>query len=194
MKFLHGGRQQGVGWRLPAGPGWLFALCLFLGPITVHARAAVLAEWHGTVTAVVDGDTVRVRPLAGGKPVSVRIDGIDAPEICQPGGKASRLALRARVLRHEVRVLAYAHDDYGRVIARLEIGQQDIGRWLVSQGHAWSYRHRSSDGPYAAEQAHAQGARLGLFSAGASGPLVYPGDFRRQNGSCFSRHKRGDQG
>ena len=187
------GWRQGVSRRVLAGPGWLLALLFSLGPVTVHARAAVLADWHGTVTAVVDGDTVRVRPPGGGKPVSVRIDGIDAPEICQPGGKASRLALRARVLRHEVHVLAHAHDDYGRVIARLEIGQQDIGRWMVSQGQAWSYRHRSSAGPYAAEQARAQGAGLGLFAAGATGPLMYPGDFRRQNGSCFSRHKRGDK-
>jgi micrococcal nuclease len=190
MKYLQGLRQQGLGVRVPAGLGWLFALFIFLGPVTVHARAAALADWYGTVTAVVDGDTVRVRPLAGGKPVSVRIDGIDAPEICQTGGKASRLALRARVMNQQVHVLAVAHDDYGRVVARLEIGQQDVGRWLVSQGHAWSYRHRSSAGPYAAEQSHAQGAGLGLFAPGAGGPLVYPGDFRRNNGSCFARHKR----
>ncbi|MDP3310892.1 MAG: thermonuclease family protein, partial [Polaromonas sp.] len=56
-------------------------------------QAGAAQPWQGTVTRVSDGDTLWVRPAAGGKPLKVRIDGIDAPEICQAGGRAARKAL-----------------------------------------------------------------------------------------------------
>ena len=55
------------------------------------------AAWFGVVTYVVDGDTVRVRPPGGGKPVSIRLEGIDAPEICQSGGPLTREAVQSRL-------------------------------------------------------------------------------------------------
>ena len=56
------------------------------------------------VTRVFDGDTLWVKPVAGGRYRKLRIDGIDAPEICQGGGAASRDALAARVLNQVVEV------------------------------------------------------------------------------------------
>ena len=56
------------------------------------------------VTRVFDGDTLWVKPVAGGRYRKLRIDGIDAPEICQRGGAASRDALAARVLNQVVEV------------------------------------------------------------------------------------------
>lgn len=47
----------------------------------------MLSVWLGIVTYVIDGDTLYVRPVEGGTTVNVRIDGIDAPEICQVGGQ-----------------------------------------------------------------------------------------------------------
>ncbi|MDO9358012.1 MAG: thermonuclease family protein, partial [Polaromonas sp.] len=55
------------------------------------------ASWQGTVTHVTDGDTLWVKPSSGGKALKIRIHGIDAPEICQTGGQASRAALAVRV-------------------------------------------------------------------------------------------------
>ena len=39
---------------------------------------------------MIDGDTLYVRPVEGGKTVNVRIDGIDAPETCQIGRQQAR--------------------------------------------------------------------------------------------------------
>ena len=167
-------------------PAMIVSLALFatlaLGAGATPARATQPDLWQGRVTYVSDGDTIRVRPIKGGKPVSVRMEGIDAPEICQTGGTAARDALRARVMRRQVEVDAKASDDYGRVIAQIRLDGDDLGAWMVREGHAWSYRYRGQPGPYVVQQRIAIKAARGVFSeAGA----VYPGEFRKQHGPCL---------
>jgi micrococcal nuclease len=144
-------------------------------------QAGAAQPWHGTVTRVSDGDTLWVRPAAGGKPVKVRINGIDAPEICQAGGRAARKALAARVLGRRLGVFARGQDDYGRTIASLELEGEDVGGWMVSQGQAWSYGFGRDGGPYAAQQARAQAASRGLFADRAA---LAPRLFRKRHGPC----------
>jgi endonuclease YncB( thermonuclease family) len=144
-----------------------------------------IPAWSGTVMYVVDGDTLKVRPPGGGKPVSVRIHGIDAPEICQAGGTASRDALMRKVLGQRVTVHGRRHDDYGRLLARLTFQGEDAGQWMVAQGLAWSYRYRNDAGPYALQQRRARAAGLGIFSPSQGTPAVYPARFRKQHGSCY---------
>lgn len=143
------------------------------------------AAWWGVVTYVVDGDTVHVRPIGGGKPVSIRVDGIDAPEICQSGGTASRDALKRRSLGQRVAVHGRQHDDYGRLLARIVLDDEDLAGWMVAQGLAWSYRYRNNAGPYALEQGRAEAAGRGMFSPTYAVPPVYPRVFRKQHGSCY---------
>lgn len=151
----------------------------------VFAAARYQAAWWGVVTYVVDGDTVHVRPPGGGRPISIRIDGIDAPEICQAGGSASRDALKHRALGQRVAVYGRQHDDYGRLLARIFLDDEDLAGWMVAQGLAWSYRYRHNAGPYALEQGRAEAAGLGMFSPAAAAPPVYPRVFRKQHGSCY---------
>lgn len=153
------------------------------------AVASAEAAWTGIVTYVVDGDTVRVRPPGGGKPVSVRIDGIDAPEICQSGGTVARDALQRQVLGKRVMVHAKVRDDYGRLVARIVLNRQDQGKWLVAQGLAWSYRYRNNPGPYALQQGRAQAEGLGMFSHIYAAAPIYPGVFRKQHGSCYAGYR-----
>ena len=128
-----------------------------------------------------DGDTLFVRPDAGGQPVKIRMDGLDAPEICQAYGPASRQALQSRVLGQPVSVDGRRRDNFGRVLARIRWQQADVGEWMVRQGHAWSYRYRRDAGPYAAEEAQARAAQRGLF---ADAQALQPRDFRKRHGSC----------
>ncbi len=153
---------------------WLAAACCL--PL-----AAAAAPFTAVVTRVTDGDTVWVRPLTGGIPRKVRIEGIDAPEICQAFGPESREALAHHVLNRRVTVVADSRDDYQRTVARLRLGQGDIGRWLVTHGYAWSYRFHGSPGPYPREEARARTRRLGLWAAGKP---ELPRDFRVRHGSC----------
>jgi micrococcal nuclease len=143
--------------------------------------AAAAAQFTATVSYITDGDTVWVRPLGDGPPQQVRIDGIDAPEICQPFGAQSRDALAARVLRHRVVVITRGEDDYRRTIGRLRMGREDVGAWMVSHGYAWSYRFRGHPGPYVRQERRARDAQLGLWSGGA---VESPREFRVRHGSC----------
>ena len=145
------------------------------------------SPWQGVVTHVPDGDTVFVRPASGGEPVKIRIDGMDAPEICQPYGPASRQALQKRVLHQTVSVDGHRRDSYGRVLARINWQQADVGDWMVRQGNAWSYRYRRDSGPYAAQEAQAKAGKLGLF---ADARAVEPRDFRKRHGSCYEPNAR----
>jgi len=154
---------------------WL-ALLLLTG-----SANAVASSWGGTVTHVTDGDSVWVQPDRGGKPVKVRLGGIDAPEICQPGGRASRAALAGRLAGRQVEVSPQRKDDYGRTVASLSLQGEDIGAWMVSRGQAWSYRFGRDGGPYVLQQAQARAAARGLFAdRGAQEPRL----FRRQHGPC----------
>ena len=133
------------------------------------------------VTYVVDGDTIWVKTDALHKPLKVRLAGIDAPEICQAGGPASRELLKQRVMGKTVSVSFERRDDYGRALAIVHLQGEDVGRWMVGQGHAWSYRYRRNAGPYAAEQTEAERSGRGLFgNAQPENPRM----FRKRHGSC----------
>ena len=150
-------------------------------PVWAAARFKPISEWQGVVTHVSDGDTVFVRPASGGQPVKIRIDGLDAPEICQTYGPASRQALQSRLLGQAVSVDGRRRDNYGRVLARIRWQQADVGEWMVRQGHAWSYRYRRDAGPYAAQELQARVAQRGLF---ADARALQPRDFRKRHGPC----------
>ena len=84
-------------------------------------------RWTGWVSWVADGDTLLVLPDQAHDAVKLRIQGIDAPERCQPGGDASRDALIDLVHRKTVQVIPHGTDTYGRVLGRVEIDGRDVG-------------------------------------------------------------------
>lgn len=149
--------------------------------LALAASPAVASGFSGVVSHVTDGDTLWVRPASGAAPVQVRLQGIDAPEICQAFGHQARDALAAHVQQHQVQVTVRARDAYHRTVARVTLNGQDLGAWLVSGGHAWSGRYRQRTGPYAAQEAQARQARRGLWSAAAP---QEPRAFRKRHGSC----------
>lgn len=151
---------------------------LLVGLLLAWAGAA--QAWSGVVTRVSDGDTLWVRP-AEGKPVKVRLVGIDAPERCQAWGPQSRAALSARLLHQTVELDVRARDDYQRLLATVQLRDENINAWLVSQGHAWSAHYRKSLGPYAAEEQRARSERRGLF---ADSQAMNPREFRKTHGPC----------
>jgi micrococcal nuclease len=154
----------------------LTAAALLASGLAAHA-----GNFSGTVTHVTDGDTLWVRPASGAAARPVRLQGIDAPEICQPWGLEARDALAAQALHRRVRVASRARDAYERTLARVTSDGHDLGWWMVSRGHAWSDRFRGRSGPYANAEAGARSAGLGLWKG--SSPLP-PREFRRRHGRC----------
>jgi endonuclease YncB( thermonuclease family) len=160
---------------------WLKIVCFCLllpGP-------ALAEVWTGHVTHVSDGDTLWIKAGRGSAPRKVRLLGLDALELCQAGGVAARAALQALVADKPVQVRSNFQDTYGRELARLQVDGRDVGAALVNAGHAWSSRWHSSLGPYAAHEASARAARLGLFADPAA---LLPRDFRKRHGPCQAAH------
>jgi micrococcal nuclease len=162
-------------------PAFVRTLCI--GAVCAVPLLAFAARFEGVVTHVTDGDSVWVRPAGGGEPREIRINGIDAPEICQPFGTDARDALSRHVLRRRVVVVTHGTDEYHRTIARISLGRQDVGAWMVKNGYAWSYRFRGDFGPYQHFEARARTAHRGLWTD--SRPEV-PRAFRLRHGSCHA--------
>ncbi len=154
---------------------WACALCL---AVPAHALSSAWVSW------VMDGDTVLLLPEGEHEPVKLRLQGIDAPESCQPGGERSREALMALVLRKTVQVEWHGQDSYGRHLARLWVEQTDVGAEMVRMGWAWAHSYRAGRGPYAALQRQAQGEKRGVFAARE--PAMSPSVFRQFHGSCHA--------
>jgi endonuclease YncB( thermonuclease family) len=146
------------------------------------SAAALAQAFAGVVTRVSDGDTVWVTPDdTRRKPVKLRLAGLDAPERCQPWGIEAGAALASRVLHRRVEVSTRAIDMHGRAIGSLFLDGDDIGAWLVEQGHAWSQRWQRNPGPYAVQERSARSERRGLF---ADASAITPREFRRSRGPC----------
>lgn len=157
--------------------GGVLALAVFGGSA---ARAG--ESWVGWVSWVMDGDTVLLVREGHSEPVKLRIDGIDAPETCQPGGPEARDTLVVLALRQRVQVLEGGKDSYGRQVGRLSLDGVDLGAEMVRRGMAWAYRFHTGKGPYAALQRQAQQQKAGLF-APAERPMSPP-VFRKFHGTC----------
>jgi micrococcal nuclease len=154
---------------------WLFFISLLAG--SIHAK-----DLRGVVTRVSDGATLWIATSSRSKPFKVRLQGVDAPELCQAWGKQARDALKTRLLRQNVSLQTLARDNYQRTIGRVEHQGTDISQWLVAQGHAWSEQNRYGRGAYLDEQLLAKKQRIGLWSQAS--PAIEPRQFRQSNGAC----------
>ncbi|MBU7046805.1 MAG: thermonuclease family protein [Theionarchaea archaeon] len=115
-------------------------------------------------TSVIDGDTFR---LETGEPV--RLIGIDAPELSQPGGKESRQYLTQLILNKGV-TLEKSYEDqdkYNRLLRFVYIGNLCINEEMIRQGYAEA-RYLPSTDPlreyYIQLEIEAEIAKAGLWS------------------------------
>ena len=143
--------------------------------------AATPPRLEGKVSRVTDGDSVWIEPATAGAPVELRLEGIDAPEICQAWGPEAKQALAELVLGQQVSVKTSGRDTHGRTLGTLFLGTQNINKTLVQEGHAWSHRYKYDRGPYVADERMAKALSRGLNRDGAA---IMPRDFRQQHGPC----------
>ena len=102
-------------------------------------------EYQAQITRVVDGDTVHARVDLG---LDVRIDitlrlyGINAPELSTDAGKLARSWLIQRLADvHTVTIRTYKdkREKYGRYLATLLDGDADINAEMIAAGQAVVY-------------------------------------------------------
>jgi endonuclease YncB( thermonuclease family) len=153
--------------------------CMISGMIRSMPAAALLAvigtavataePLTGKVVRIADGDTITVLDAANVQH-KVRLQGIDAPERGQPFGTVARDRLAGLAMGKAVAVIGGKRDKYGRTLARVEIGGDDVGLRLVAEGLAWHYTRYSDDAGLAAAERAARAARRGLWADAAPVP------------------------
>src|SRR5919199_5418105 len=156
---------------------------LIAGAVVVAATAygapSGAFRLRGTVTHVVDGDTVDVR-LTSGRSERIRLIGIDTPERGECGaGQATGYARsltegRATVLRGDA--TQATRDRYGRLLAYVWVGGRDLGYQQLARGFAKVFVY---DRPFQRLGAYQQAERTGKTRSdgiwqACSGPVTPP--------------------
>lgn len=149
----------------------------------------IATSYTGRVEYLSDGDTIGVR--SGSQLLKVRMLGIDTPELHFHGQKQSPWAEAALDYLSglippgtQVRLLTDLdeHDKYGRLLAYVMLGQQNINLEMVRSGWAAPYQiypNLRFLEPMQAASAAAHEAGLGIFNPGSPLPLL-PYEFRQQ--------------
>ena len=114
----------------------------------------------------------------------VRLANIDAPELKQAFGVASRDALKKRIEQQQVDVNVVTIDQYRREVGQIILNNADVNLWMVAQGYAWHYdsiakkqQNKLDFSRYQQAQIQAQQNRLGLWHKARA---VAPWQFRQQ--------------
>jgi endonuclease YncB( thermonuclease family) len=167
-------------------PSWRVALALVIG---VSGGGLVAPDGHAQsrlvegIARVLDGDTIEVlRPAAA--PLTVRLEGIDAPEggqRCQrrPAGEwdcgqAATYALRLLAEGRPVACDDLGLDRYGRTLGLCRVDGRDINAEMVRAGLAWAFVRYSAH--YVPQEAEARQGGRGVWQA----PTMPPWEWREQ--------------
>jgi len=99
----------------------------------------------GKVIAVHDGDTYDLL-VQGNEKLSVRMEGIDAPERGMPFYQVSKRHLSSLCSGKQVTLKITGTDNYGRALGftYLEDGRE-LGQEMIKAGLAWHYKKYNSD-------------------------------------------------
>lgn len=131
---------------------------------------------HCKIVKVADGDTATC--LTDDKQqIKIRLWQIDAPESGQPFGKVAKRALSDLIFDKYVMIKVHQQDRYGRTVAELFVGQQNINKKMVQLGMAWAYREHLKDQEYLSLENAAKRQKLGLW---IDKNPVYPSRYRKQ--------------
>lgn len=170
-------------------------MCVASGAARVGSSAGPFT-YRGTVTHIVDGDTLDVR-LASGKSERIRLIGIDTPE--RGECYAAKATERARQLAMSQPVVLRGdptqdtRDRYGRLLAYVWIpGGKDLGYQLIAGGFAKVYVYRNAFGrlsAYRNAERAAKGATGGQWNACTTGtPAPIPALTPPSGSSCHSSY------
>ena len=107
-------------------------------------------EFPARFVRAVDGDTAEVQPVSEktgdpeGEPVTVRLLGIDAPEMDQCGGPEAKAEFERIISPDAAVVVRYDEkadrkDQHDRTLAYMYFGPSDLGTRLVSAGFAGAW-------------------------------------------------------
>jgi endonuclease YncB( thermonuclease family) len=149
------------------------ALCSFF-----QGQDLLAAEFKATVTRVIDGDSFEVSHDNGA--LTIRLHGVDAPEISQPYGRIAMVAIFRHIFGKVVRIETHGLDSHGRTIGEVYLPDDTLlNHEMVRLGLAWWYCKHSHDEDIRQLELEAREAKLGLWKDSQPSP---PWVFRQRYG------------
>jgi len=167
----------------------------------------------GVVASVPDGDGLRIEHIPpvnipsffgqanqvrqqklSARTISIRLYGIDAPEVAkfgqkgQPYAQESKKYLQNMVQGRHVNVQMLSRDQYGRIVGRVRVGRwpfrADVSEEMLKGGLAEVYtgggaQYAGNEMELRALEAHAKNEKRGMWEMGES-RLESPADYKRR--------------
>ncbi len=105
----------------------------------------------GYVIKVYDGDTITIcnrLPIKNCNDIfrfSVRLDGIDTPEMKSVSNREKKLAIEARdalynkIYNKHITLRNNKTEKYGRILSTIYLGNENINEWMIDNGYAVRY-------------------------------------------------------
>ncbi|WP_169976127.1 thermonuclease family protein [Campylobacter sp. RM16191] len=141
--------------------------------IVLLLNFCLMFGFSAKVVKVSDGDTISVL-TEDKKQIRIRLYGIDAPELKQSFGRASKSFLSNKIAGKIVLINQNGKDRYSRILATVYLEDEDINAYMVDNGYAWAFEKYSKR--YMPQQSRAKFLKLGLWQQ--SDPIT-PWDFRK---------------
>jgi len=114
----------------------ILLLAFILITVTAFYKHANAASIH-RVIRIKDGDTIVTKDNSN-RYHTIRLEAIDAPESDQAFGDESTEILYRLIAGKVIKVVSKKRrDHYGRMIARIFVGNTDINNEMVKSGAAW---------------------------------------------------------
>ena len=113
------------------------AICLSLfasGGFTEPCDTTLCVD--ALVVGITDGDTLLVESAENRARTRLRLTEVDSPDGAQPWSTRARQALFDKVFRRQLRIAPNGEDQYGRLLGKIYLGDRDINREMVREGHA----------------------------------------------------------
>lgn len=129
----------------------------------------------GHAVSVDSGDTIKFAS-DDGRLLTLRLKGIDAPEMNQPGGADARSYLESLIQGEDLNVETFKTEPDGRQIADIYTISLLVNQQMVTVGEAWWYRkYAPANGTLSAAEVEARTQRRGIWR---DSPPVAPWDWR----------------
>lgn len=149
--------------RIKKGPV-VITLCILILVFIVVCDNCQAESFRARTSRVIDGDSLVVK--RGKEKIRIRLWGIDTPEKGQPFSQEAKRFTQRLLLGRMVTVTSVEYDDYGRLVAMVYLGRDNVSEKLVGSGLAWVhiyYCHKRICNTWKVLERKAREAKRGLW-------------------------------
>lgn len=159
--------------------GLFHRLLLAIAALMLASSALAGPTFQGRVVGIHDGDTLTLL-TADKRQLQIRLADIDAPELGQAFGNASKKTLSELCFGKQATVEQVSVDQYGRIVGKVTCSGSDASQAQLERGMAWAYRDYLTRFSFIEIEERAKSMRTGLWIEAAQAPWVYRSTRRQE--------------